>query len=138
DISEYFTTGKIFTWINLPNANQILTVTLDLLTDSNDINDNYYSITVNSPHDTTSFQVGQNLMGFPFDLNFMNVIGLPDPKNVIGLRFTFTTAATLNMNNINIDNVVMRRGAVFGIQYLSSYIFEQAGTGLWQLEPDDV
>lgn len=138
DISDYFTVGKIFTWIDLPNANQLQTVQLDLLTNSGNINTDYYSITVNSPHDTTVFQVGWNLMGFPFDLNSMNQVGSPDPKNVIGLRFTFNMNSTLVMNNVRMDNIVMRKGAAFGIQYLSNYVFNDATTGLWQENPIQV
>lgn len=137
DITQYFTIGKIFTWLDLPNANQIQTVTLELLTDASNVNTNLYSITVNSPHDTTAFQVGQNLMGFPFDLDSMNVVGTPNPANIIGMRFRFVTNGTLLMNSVRIDNVVVRKGAVYGIQYISKYIFEQAGTGLWKEAPDD-
>lgn len=138
DISDYFTVGKIFTWIDLPNQNQVQTVTLDLLTNSGDISTDYYSITVNSPHDSKVFQVGWNLMGFTFDYGSMNLVGNPNPQNVIGLRFTFNTNSTLAMNNVRIDNIVMRRGAAFGIQYLSRYVFNDAQTGIWKEEPTEV
>lgn len=133
DISSYFVQGKVFTWIDLPNLNQLQTVTLDLMSSADD----YYSITVNSPHDTQAFQLGWNLMGFPFDLSVMNIFGTPDPKAINAVRITMVTNGTLLMNNVRIDNIIMRRGKAYGIQYVSDSMFEDAQTGIWTQEPTD-
>lgn len=133
DISSYFVQGKVFTWIDLPNLNQLQTVTLDLFSSATD----YYSITVNSPHDTTEFQLGWNLLGFPFDARYMTINGTPDPKKINQLKITMVTNGTLLMNNVRIDNIVMRRGAAYGIQYVSDSMFEDAQSGIWLREPTD-
>ncbi len=133
-IVDFFTVGKIFTWLDIPNLNQIQTVTLDLFSDNTNLTTDYYSITVNSPHDVSFFQEGQNLMGFPVDEASMNTIGTPNPANIEAIRFTFVTNGTLNMNNIRIDNVVARKGGVFGIQYISEYCFQDVN-GLWKARP---
>lgn len=130
DLSEYMMVGKIFTWLNLPNVNQLQTVTLEMYSSPG----NGYSITVNSPHDTDKFQQDQNLLGFTIDPSIMTTIGVPDPKNLNHVKFTFVTNGTLLMRNVNIDNIVARKGRVFGIQYISSFIFKDT-TGLWKEAP---
>lgn len=133
DISSYFVQGKVFTWLDLPNLNQVQSVTLDLFSSLTD----YFSMTVNSPHDTNQFQLGWNLLGFSFDNQNMTTVGTPNPSAITGIRITIVTNGTLLMNNVRIDNIVMRRGAAYGIQYVSEYMFEDAQTGIWSLVPTD-
>ena len=133
DISEFFVTGKIFSWLNVPNLNQFQTVTLDLYSSAG----NYYSITVNSPHDTSQFQLNWNLLGFPFDTRSMTTVGTPDPKAINHIKVTFVTNGTLLMQNVRMDNIVMRKGAAYGIQYVSEYMFHDVQTGIWKLRPTD-
>lgn len=133
DISEYLNVGQIFTWIDLPNLNQLQSVMMNMYTDIN----NYYSISVTGPHDTDQFQLGWNLLGFELDLSTMNIVGTPDPKNITQLQFTFVTNGTLLMNSIRLDNVVARKGQVYGIQYISNQIFQDAVTGQMKWRPTD-
>ncbi len=136
NLTEFLTVGKIFTWLDLPNLNQVQTITLDLFTNASNFTTDYYSITVNSPHDSPTFQLGQNMLGFPFDINGgMTEIGLPNPGTIVGLRFTIITNGTLLMNSVRMDNVVARKGAVYGIQYISSYVFEDAQSNVWKENP---
>lgn len=131
NLTDYLNVGKVFTWLDLPNLNQLQTVTLDMFSSPTD----YYSITVNSPHDTNQFQLGTNMLGFPMNVDSMNTIGTPNPAAINKIKFTFTTAGTLNMNSVRIDNVVARKGTVFGIQYISNQIFMDATTGLMKNRP---
>lgn len=133
DLTDYLNVGKIFTWLDLPNIEQLQTVTLDLFSSATD----YYSITVNSPHNTDQFQLGTNMLGFPMNRDSMNTIGTPDPKNINKIKFTFTTNATLLMNSVRIDNVVARKGSVYGIQYISNQVFQNATTGLKSWRPQN-
>jgi len=133
DITEYFTVGKVFTWVYVPNLNQIQTITLDLFSAVGD----YYSITVNSPHDTNQFQLGWNLVGFPLDTRFMTTNGTPNPANINQIKITFVTNGTLLMESVRLDNLVLRKGAVYGIQYASDYMFHDAQTGIWKAIPTD-
>ena len=116
NLTDYLNVGKVFTWLDLPNLNQLQTVTLDMYSSPTD----YYSITVNSPHDTNEFQLGTNMLGFSMNVDSMNTIGTPNPADINKIKFTFTTSGTLTMNSIRIDNVVARKGSVYGIQYISS------------------
>jgi len=133
DISEYLTVGKVFTWVYIPNLNQLQTITLDLFSAAGD----YYSITVNSPHDTNQFQLGWNLVGFPLDTRFMTTVGTPNPADINHIKLTLVTNGTLLMNSVRFDNIVLRKGAVYGIQYVSDYMFHDAQTGLWKSIPTD-
>lgn len=135
DLTQFLVKGKIFTWLDIPNLNQIQTVTLDLFSNPANLTTDYYSMTVTSPHDTPTFQLGQNQMGFIFDPSSgMQVIGFPDPANIAAIRVTFVTNGTLSMNSIRLDNIVARFGRVFGVQYISKYIFEEASSGIWKEE----
>lgn len=133
DITSYLNVGKVFTWIDLPNINQLQTVTLNMYSSLTD----YYSITVSSPHDTDQFQLGQNLLGFELDSSTMNTIGTPNPGAINQISFTFVTAGTLLMDSVRIDNVVARKGLVYGIQYISNQVFKDAVTGLMKWRPTD-
>lgn len=133
DISSYFVQGKVFTWIDIPNLNQMQTVTLDLYSSPTD----YYSITVNSPHDAEQFQLGWNLLGFSFDQQYMNTVGSPNPKAINQVKITMVTNGTLLMNNVRIDNIIIRRGAAYGIQYISDSMFQDAESGIWLAQPTD-
>lgn len=131
DINDYLNVGKIFTWLDLPNINQLQTVTLDLYSSPTD----YYSITVNSPHNTNQFQLETNMLGFALNRDSMNTVGTPNPADINKIKFTFVTAGTLTMTSVRIDNVVAKKGSVYGVQYISDQIFQDATTGLMQWRP---
>jgi hypothetical protein len=133
DLSEYFVTGKIFSWLDIPNLNQIQTVTLDLHSSATD----YYSITVSQPHDTTAFQLDWNLLGFPFDSRYMTINGTPNPAIINQIKITFVTNGTLLMNSVRMDNLVARQGSAYGIQYISEWFFHDAVSGLWKENPTE-
>lgn len=133
DLSNFFVTGKIFTWLDVPNLNQFQTVTLDLFSSPTD----YYSITVSQPHDTNAFQLNWNLLGFAFDPQYMTTVGTPNPASINHIKFTFVTNGTLLLNNVRMDNVIARQGAAYGIQYVSDWMFHDATTGLWKEAPTD-
>ncbi len=131
DLTSYLNVGKVFTWLDLPNLNQLQTVTLDMYSSATD----YYSITVSSPHDTDQFQLGTNMLGFAMNRDSMNTIGTPNPAAINKIKFTFTTAGTLNMNSVRIDNVTAKKGSVYGIQYITNQVFQNATTGLMSMRP---
>lgn len=126
DLSEFMIVGKIFTWLNLPNVNQIQTVQFEMYSSPG----NGYSITVTKPHDADEFQLDWNLLGFIMDPATMVTIGTPDPKALNHIKITFTTNGTLVMNGVRMDNIVARKGKVYGIQYISKYMF-MTTDGLW-------
>lgn len=131
DITEFLNVGKIFSWLDIPNMKQIQTVTLELYSSLTD----YYQIQISSPHDTDEFQLGWNLMGFELDRTKMNTIGTPNPAAINHIKVTFVTNGTLNMESVRMDNIVARKGVVYGIQYVSNQIFQDVDTGLMRSRP---
>lgn len=131
DLTDYLNVGKVFTWVDLPNITELQTVTLDLMTSATD----YYSMTVSSPHDTNQFQLGWNLLGFEMDRQTMNTVGTPNPANINQIRMTFVTNGSLVMNSVRVDNIVARMGNVYGFQYISNMLFQDAVTGLMKFRP---
>ena len=131
DLSEYLNVGKVFTWIDIPNLNQLQSVTLSMYSSPTD----YYSITVTSPHDTNQFQLGWNLLGFEMDSSTMNTVGTPNPADISQLQFTFVTNGTLLMNSIRLDNIVARKGKVYGLQYIANQVFQDAVSGQMKSRP---
>lgn len=131
DISEFLNIGKIFTWLYVSELAQLQTVTLNLYTDST----NYYSITVNAPHDTDTFQLEWNLLGFELDPSTMSTFGTPNPANITQMEFIFVTNATVVMNSMRLDNVVARKGKVYGLQYISNQVFQDAISGQMKWRP---
>jgi len=131
NLTDFLNVGKVFTWISLPNLNQIQTITLELESAPGDS----YSITVDSPHNTDSFQEGFNLLGFEMDRDTMNTNGTPNPADINKIRMTFVTNGTLVMNSIRLDNIVARKGKVYGFQYISNMLFKDALTGLMKFRP---
>lgn len=138
NLSEYFTRGKIFTWVDIQDLNQLQIVTLDLFSNPNDLTTDYYSITVNSPHDCPQFQEGPNLLGFLMDSNNgMSTIGTPNPAHIAAIRMTFVTNGTIEMKNVRVDNIIAKLGVVFGIQYISKFLFEDMN-GFWKENANDL
>lgn len=133
DLSSFMMVGKVFTWLWVPNLNQIQTVQLEMYSSDG----NGYSITVNSPHDTDQFQLEQNMLGFVMDPNTMVTIGTPDPKAINHIKITFTTNGTLLMQGVRLDNIVARKGTVYGIQYISNFMFRDRN-GLTFIQPQSV
>ncbi len=132
DLSQFFIRGKVFTWLDIEDLNQLQTVTLDLFSNPMDLTTDYYSMTVNSPHDCPQFQEGPNLLGFLLDSNNgMTTVGTPNPANIAAVRLTCVTNATTPMRNVRFDNIIAKFGVVFGIQYISKYLYEDTD-GIWK------
>lgn len=133
NITEYLETGTAFTWLDIPNLNQIQTVTLALHSSPTD----YYEVQVSSAHDTDVFQLGWNLLGFKLDRETMNTVGTPNPADINQIKITCDTNGTLNMDSVRIDNIVLRKGTAFGLQYISNRMFQNIDSGITQSRPID-
>jgi hypothetical protein len=120
--------GSIFTWIYLPNYNQIQNIKLTLYSSLSD----YYEMTVNSPHNTSAFVSGWNLV--KFDINKANVFGFENP-NINKIRIDIKSDGISDIKDVRIDNIVLRNGTVFMVQYLSDAIFIETQTRLMIPKP---
>lgn len=122
---DYLEKGAVFTWVNLPVFDVVTSIQITLGSSITD----YYTFTVNNPHDNNQFVAGWNLLKFPIDQ--MNSVGLPNPRSITYVRFDFTTTGQ-SMANCNMDNVVARKGLVYQITYESSFCFVDPQTLLWK------
>lgn len=122
---DYLQTGAVFTWLNLPVFDIVTSVEIRLGSSSTD----YYSFTVNQPHDNNQFVAGWNLLKYPIE--FMNSTGTPNPRDITYVRFNFSTTGQ-SMASCNLDNVVARKGLVYQVTYESSYCFVDPQTLLWK------
>ena len=118
-IKDYLDIGAIFTWMNVPVFNIVSSITMRIGSSLTD----YYSITINSPHNNNQFVVGQNMLKFA--LEDMTMTGLPNPDAITYVRLEFSTTGQV-MTGVNIDNIVARKGLVYDITYQSAFCFIDA------------
>jgi hypothetical protein len=123
--------GSVFTWIYLPNYNQIQKIKLTLASSLFD----YYEISVNSPHNSNDFVTGWNLI--KFDLNKAEKFGFENP-NISRVRIEITSDGVSEIKDVRVDNIVLRDGTVFMLQYLSDNIFIETDTRLFIPKPKNV
>lgn len=116
NILDYMRVGSIFTWFNLPVFSIVTSIKLTLGSSLTD----YFTVTVNQPHDNNQFTSGWNLL--KFSLNNPVMVGNPNPKAITYIRFDFSTTGQ-PMAACNADNVVARKGKVYEITYQSAYCF---------------
>lgn len=136
DIQDYLQIGALFTWLDIPYFKTITSVKCTFgssLTDT-------YDYTVNAPHDNNEFINAWNLLKFPLD--GLNKTGNPNLRAIIYVRFDITTTGEI-ANACHLDNIVVRKGVVFEMEYNSAYciidpetlVWKQKGTELSDLLP---
>ena len=127
-ITDYMQKGAAFAWLDLPIPQNIIAVKMSFGSDLG----NYYYSTVNQPHDNNTFVTGWNLVKYM--LNNLSVFGIPNPNNCTFVRFDFMTNGQ-PIPNCHIDNILVRTGEVFEMQYNSSNILIDGVTGAWKTIP---
>lgn len=130
DISDYLNVGACFTWLNLPIPKEMISVQITLGSGGPTVlNTNYYTATVNQPHDNNVFINGWNLLKYM--LNNLQSVGTPNPKAINYIRFDFTTTGQ-PIPSCNLDNVVVRKGVVYYYLYNSAYCIIDPLTRAWK------
>lgn len=134
DIYDYFPTGAAFTWLDISSFRIMITVKLILESAAGQT----YEMTVNAPHDNNVWQNEWNLL--KYQLDSMAAINTPNPRAITKIRFEFTTTGEV-MNGCHLDNILVRKGQVYDVDYQSSYIIKDATTGAWKkraTSPNDI
>lgn len=134
DLSTFLQRGATFAWMDLPIPKELLSVKLTLGSNSGDLTTDLYTSTVNQPHDNNEFTTGWNLLKFM--MNSLNIIGTPNPKAIIYVRFDFTTTGE-PIPNCHLDNIITRMGSVYEITYNSTSMFRDSFSGAWKTVPTD-
>ena len=129
DLSKYENKGALFLYVYLPDSSIITNVDLRWGNDSS----NYWNATATSQQNSVSFQNGWNLLRF--DWNGATEIGTGDSENVDYSRITINYNGTVD-TDIRVDNLVIRLGSIYDIEYYSKFIFKSSA-GTWKEEEDD-
>ena len=125
DISEYLNKGAEFSWLNMPLPLNLLSVKLTMGSNATNLLTDFYTGTVNQPHDSNQFISGWNLLKYM--LNSINSVGTPNPKAIIYIRLDFTTTGQ-PIPECNIDSFVVRQGVVYSLLYNSQYCLRDSVT----------
>ena len=81
---------------------------------------NYYTKTITSTHDGTSFTQGWNLLRF--DLTNLSEVGTPDAEVVTYFAFVDNKDITkAGESDYRFDDVVLKRGEIYYIKYYTKY-----------------
>lgn len=124
DIYDFYDTGAVFAWLDIPAFKFLTSVKLTLESAPGQ----YYEMTVNAPHDGNVFANNWNLLKYQF--NSMNAVNAPNPRAITKFRFDFTTTGI--MNGCHLDNIIARKGEVYEADYQSAYIILDANSGAWK------
>lgn len=129
DISDYLNKGAEFSWINIPLPLDMISVQLIMGSNSADLTTDYYTATVNQPHDNNQFTTGWNLLKYM--LNNLSSVGNPNPKAITYIQLNFTTTGQ-PIPDCNIDSFMVRKGVVYSLLYNSQYCLIDSVTGAWK------
>lgn len=130
NIADYLNVGACFTWLNLPLPREMLTVQITLGSGGpGTLTTDYYTATVNQPHDNNVFINDWNLLKYM--LNNLESVGTPNPKAINFVRFDFTTTGK-PIPACNLDNIVVRKGVVYYYLYNSAYCIIDPLTRAWK------
>ena len=124
DLSDEEDQSKVFVWVYIPDTSIITNFILYWGSSSTA----YWSATVTSPHDTSSFKTGWNLLAF--DWNGATETGSPSSSAVDYLRLTVTYDGTAE-TDLRVDEISCSRGELFEIVYYSDCMF-RTSAGVWQ------
>jgi len=127
DLSTIKNNGSIFVWVYFPSVSSITNVMLLWGSSAS----NYYLSTVTSSSDSTSFQVGWNLLRF--DWLSLTPTGTPVDTAINYLKLVINYTGTA-MPSCRVDNFVARRGSIYDILYYSKYLFRSIA-GVWKEKP---
>lgn len=129
DISAYLNTGACFTWLNIPIPKNFISAQITLGSNLTNLTTDYYTASVNQPHDNNAFITGWNLLKYM--LNNLVSVGNPNPTAIGFVRLDFTTSGE-GIPNCNLDNIVVRKGVVYEIIYDSAFCLIDAESGAWK------
>lgn len=91
--------------------------------------DDYYSMDTPVTQANTDFQVGWNLLSFPWEN--LNETGSPDPSNITYLRITWTYDS-IPKTGVRVNDISCLTGQIMEYVYYSKYMFRDADTGVFQ------
>jgi hypothetical protein len=132
DITDYLSEGSVFVWVYIVSTTNLTNFILRLGSDSS----NYYSITVTTNNEGTSFYAGWNLLRFP--MSSKSTTGTPDYENIDYVSLYMTkTAGKVSENGYRFDHLVIKLGKHYDVIFYSLYPWQSSsGTYLEESTAD--
>ena len=127
DLSDYDEIGALFVNVYIPDPDIITNFILRWGNDSS----NYWSATVTSPHDQSSFKTGWQLLRFEW--NGATETGTVAPATVDYLRLSVTYDGTAE-TDVRADKISCSKGEIYELEYYSEFLFQSSG-GTWMAKP---
>lgn len=119
DLTDYVNQGALFFWVYLPVAANFTSIGIRWGEDDS----NFWTRTLTTTTTNGAFVNGWNLMRA--DWYGSTETGTPDPEQTKYLRVSYTYNGTA-MNGIGLDNLVMKLGQFFEVEYYSKYLFSDS------------
>jgi len=129
DLTDYDEKGSLFVKMYSPAPTAITNVILRWGNDTT----NYWSRTVTSPHDVSSFKTGWNILRFDWNGATESVAAGVDPAAIDYLRLTVTYDGTAD-TDLRVDRITCSTGEIYEQEYYSENLFRTSG-GTWIAEP---
>lgn len=127
DLSEHDEISSIFVWVYMP------TVVTNVILRWGNSSTVYWSKTVTTNFDSTSFQTGWNLLRF--DWSTASETGTVDPTAIDYIRVTLTYTGTAD-TDYRVDSIYSRLPEINEMVYYSKYLFRNS-SGTWIEKPTD-
>lgn len=128
DISSLEDVGAIFKNLYWPSATAPTSVELRWGSGSS----NYWTKTVTTPHELTTFRQGWNLLRF--DWSSATEVGTPDSSAIDYIQVILTYTSGTIINNVYIDGISAHREIPYDIEYFSSYLWKNS-SGVYLEQP---
>lgn len=125
DLEDEDERGIIFVMVYIPDTTLITNFILRWGNDSS----NYWSVTVTSPHDQSTFKTGWQILAFNW--NGATETGTVTPTAIDYLRLTVTYSTAADETDLRLDKISCSRGEIWEIEYYSECLFRTSG-GTWQ------
>ena len=119
DLSAEENIAKLFVYVYIPDTTIITNYILRFGSSSA----NYWSVTVTSPHDQTTFKTGWNLLSFNW--NRATETGTGDSSAINYLRLTVTYDGTAD-TDLRVDEIVASVGEIYELVYYSNAVFRNS------------
>jgi len=129
DLSDEDEIGTLFAWVYIPDYSIITSFALDWGSSASA----YWSRTVTTPHDNTSFHNGWNLLAFNW--NGATETGTVDPATIDYLKLTVVWDGTAE-TDLRLDRIWCSSGETYEVVYYSDHLFKNTG-GTWLDIPTD-
>lgn len=125
DISDLDNDGSLFVWVYFPSVENVSNVVLDWGNDAS----NYESVTATTPFYFNSFQVGWNLVAFPY--SSATETGTVDETVIDYLKVSINFSSTPStLTGYLFDNIVAGLGDAVEVIYYSQFPWRNS-SGTW-------